>query len=62
MSYIEIGKQEGAKVLADGERNVLAGALAGGYYVKPTVFEGHNHMRIFQEEIRPRGLSNNLQD
>jgi aldehyde dehydrogenase len=51
LSYIDIGKQEGAKVLIGGERNSLGGELAGGYYVKPTVFEGHNKMRIFQEEI-----------
>ncbi len=51
LSYLDIGRQEGAKVLTGGERNVLAGELEGGYYVKPTVFEGHNRMRIFQEEI-----------
>lgn len=51
LSYLDIGKQEGAKVLAGGERNLLAGDLAGGYYVKPTVFKGDNKMRIFQEEI-----------
>jgi aldehyde dehydrogenase len=51
LSYLDIGKQEGAKVLAGGERNNLGGDLAGGYYVKPTVFLGHNKMRIFQEEI-----------
>ena len=51
LSYLDIGKQEGAKVLTGGERNTLSGELAGGYYVKPTVFEGHNRMRIFQEEI-----------
>ena len=51
LSYIDIGKQEGAKVLTGGERNQLAGELAGGYYVKPTVFKGHNKMRVFQEEI-----------
>lgn len=51
LSYIDIGRQEGAEVLAGGERNVLPGDLAGGYYVKPTVFRGHNRMRIFQEEI-----------
>jgi len=51
LSYIDIGQKEGAKVLTGGERNVLEGDLAGGYYVKPTVFEGHNKMRIFQEEI-----------
>ncbi len=51
LSYIDIGKQEGAAVLAGGERNILPGELEGGYYVKPTVFHGHNRMRIFQEEI-----------
>ncbi|EWT01437.1 aldehyde dehydrogenase [Intrasporangium oryzae NRRL B-24470] len=51
LSYIDIGRQEGAKVLTGGERNVLDGDLAGGYYVTPTIFEGDNSMRIFQEEI-----------
>jgi aldehyde dehydrogenase len=51
LSYIDIGRQEGAQVLAGGARNVLEGDLSGGYYVKPTVFKGHNKMRIFQEEI-----------
>ena len=51
LSYIDIGKQEGAKVLTGGERDDLDGELADGYYVKPTVLEGHNKMRIFQEEI-----------
>ena len=51
LSYMDIGRQEGAEVLAGGERNQLGGDLAGGFYVKPTVFKGHNKMRIFQEEI-----------
>jgi len=51
LSYIEIGKEEGAKVLTGGARAVHEGELGGGYYVQPTVFEGHNKMRIFQEEI-----------
>ena len=51
LSYLDIGRQEGAEVLAGGERNKLPGDLAGGYYVKPTVFKGHNKMRVFQEEI-----------
>jgi aldehyde dehydrogenase len=51
LSYFDIGKAEGAKVLTGGERNELPGDLAGGYYVKPTIFEGDNSMRIFQEEI-----------
>ncbi|MCG2801907.1 MAG: aldehyde dehydrogenase family protein [Cellulomonas sp.] len=51
LSYIDIGKAEGAKVLTGGARNMLDGDLAGGYYVQPTIFEGKNSMRIFQEEI-----------
>lgn len=51
LSYIDIGQAEGAKLLAGGERVDLGGELAGGYYVAPTVFEGDNGMRIFQEEI-----------
>jgi aldehyde dehydrogenase len=51
LSYIDIGVQEGAKVLVGGERNELGGDLAEGFYVSPTVFEGRNSMRIFQEEI-----------
>ena len=51
LSYLEIGKAEGAKVLTGGERADLGGELSGGYYVQPTVFEGNNSMRIFQEEI-----------
>jgi aldehyde dehydrogenase len=51
LSYMEIGKAEGAKILTGGERADLGGELSGGYYVTPTVFEGDNSMRIFQEEI-----------
>ena len=51
LSYIDIGQKEGAKLLAGGDRNMLEGDLAEGYYVQPTVFEGNNKMRIFQEEI-----------
>ncbi|KAB1663701.1 aldehyde dehydrogenase family protein [Pseudoclavibacter sp. CFCC 13611] len=51
LSYLEIGKQEGAELLTGGERNVLDGDLAGGYYIKPTIFKGNNKQRIFQEEI-----------
>jgi len=51
LSYIDVGTKEGAKVLTGGERNYLGGDLADGYYVTPTVFEGNNSMRIFQEEI-----------
>src|SRR6202046_4926763 len=51
LSYLDIGKAEGAKVLTGGERADLGGELADGYYVTPTIFEGNNSMRIFQEEI-----------
>jgi len=51
MSYIDIGKKEGAELLIGGERNTLDGAFKDGFYVKPTVFRGKNSMRIFQEEI-----------
>ncbi|MCL2309502.1 MAG: aldehyde dehydrogenase family protein [Proteobacteria bacterium] len=50
-SYLDIGKQEGAQVLIGGNRAQLPGDLAGGYYIQPTVFKGHNKMRVFQEEI-----------
>ncbi|MBP7002768.1 MAG: aldehyde dehydrogenase family protein [Amaricoccus sp.] len=51
LSYLDIGRQEGAEVLTGGGRKEMTGDLAGGYYVKPTIFKGHNKMRIFQEEI-----------
>jgi aldehyde dehydrogenase len=51
LSYVDIGKKEGAKLLTGGERASLNGELSEGYYMKPTVFAGNNKMRIFQEEI-----------
>lgn len=51
MSYLQIGKDEGAEVLIGGNAKEADGDLAGGYYVEPTIFKGHNKMRIFQEEI-----------
>ncbi|MGO9996141.1 MAG: aldehyde dehydrogenase family protein, partial [Acetobacteraceae bacterium] len=51
MNYIEVGKQEGARLATGGEQAHLGGDLENGNYVKPTVFVGHNKMRIFQEEI-----------
>ncbi|MBT3065690.1 aldehyde dehydrogenase [Rhodoferax sp. U11-2br] len=50
-SYLKLGKEEGAQVLIGGERAQMDGDLAGGYYIQPTLFKGHNKMRIFQEEI-----------
>lgn len=51
MSYVDIGKQEGAKVLLGGQRAEMSGNLKEGYYYQPTILEGHNRMRVFQEEI-----------
>lgn len=51
LSYLDIGKQEGADCLIGGGAAKLEGDLSGGYYIQPTVFKGHNKMRIFQEEI-----------
>lgn len=51
LSYIDIGKKEGGNVLAGGQQKKHTDETAEGYYVEPTVFFGHNKMRIFQEEI-----------
>jgi len=51
LSYMDIGKEEGAKVLCGGEGFKASGEYADGFYVQPTILEGHNKMRVFQEEI-----------
>ncbi len=51
LSYLEIGRNEGAKVLLGGQANNLPGSQSQGYYVTPTILSGHNRMRVFQEEI-----------
>ena len=51
LSYIDLGKEEGAELLIGGNRNIMDGEHAEGYYIEPTVFKGNNKMRIFQEEI-----------
>lgn len=51
ISYLKLGKEEGAEVLAGGDVKNLSGELSKGYYIQPTIFKGHNKMRIFQEEI-----------
>ncbi|MGD8216242.1 aldehyde dehydrogenase [Aestuariimicrobium sp. Y1814] len=51
LSYLDIGRQEGAEVLIGGQKAELDGDLAGGFYIQPTIFRGNNKMRIFQEEI-----------
>src|SRR4029450_5830272 len=51
LSYCEIGRGEGAQCLLGGEKAVVGSDITGVYYMKPTIFKGHNKMRIFQEEI-----------
>ena len=51
LSYLEIGKQEGAEVLCGGAAYKQEGDLESGYYIQPTIMRGHNKMRVFQEEI-----------
>lgn len=51
LSYLKLGKEEGAEVLTGGNAKQMNGDLADGYYIEPTIFKGHNKMRIFQEEI-----------
>jgi acyl-CoA reductase-like NAD-dependent aldehyde dehydrogenase len=49
--YLKLGPEEGAKVLTGGEKAEMSGDYAGGYFLEPTVFQGTNDMRVFQEEI-----------
>lgn len=52
LSYIEIGKEEGAEVLTGGAAYSQPNEdIRGGYYIQPTLLKGHNKMRVFQEEI-----------
>lgn len=52
MSYMKIGQDEGAQLLIGGARKVQDDpAIKDGFYIQPTIFKGHNKMRIFQEEI-----------
>lgn len=49
LGYVEIGQEEGAKVVSGGRR---ARSESGGFYVEPTVFEGvTREMRVANEEI-----------
>ena len=50
LDYIRIGKEEGAQCLIGGEAYENK-TFPKGNYIKPTIFKGHNKMRIFQEEI-----------
>ena len=51
LSYVEIGKQEGAQLLMGGGIEQLGAEFDSGFYIEPTLMKGHNKMRIFQEEI-----------
>ncbi|MGV3526929.1 MAG: aldehyde dehydrogenase [Candidatus Sericytochromatia bacterium] len=51
LSYLDIGRQEGAQVLTGGAKAHREGDLSEGYYIQPTILKGHNKMRVFQEEI-----------
>lgn len=50
LNYIDIGKQEGAELLIGGKKYDNP-TYPDGFYIQPTVFKGHNKMRVFQEEI-----------
>ncbi|HHZ70255.1 MAG TPA: aldehyde dehydrogenase [Methylococcaceae bacterium] len=51
LSYVDIGKNEGAEILMGGQVDYLSGEFEQGYYIQPTILKGHNKMRVFQEEI-----------
>ncbi|MCA8880404.1 MAG: aldehyde dehydrogenase family protein [Rhodobacteraceae bacterium] len=51
LSYLKIGVEEGAQVLAGGDAAKFGGELEQGFYIQPTILKGHNKMRVFQEEI-----------
>ncbi|MBL1459130.1 MULTISPECIES: aldehyde dehydrogenase family protein [unclassified Methylophaga] len=51
LSYVEIGKQEGAQLLMGGGIAQLGDEFNKGFYIEPTLMKGTNKMRIFQEEI-----------
>ncbi len=51
LSYMEIGKNEGAEVLLGGKVAQVGNDYDSGFYIEPTLLKGTNDMRIFQEEI-----------
>lgn len=51
LSYVEIGKNEGAQLLMGGGIEQVGAEFDKGFYIEPTLMKGHNKMRIFQEEI-----------
>ncbi|MCG3691686.1 aldehyde dehydrogenase family protein [Aliarcobacter butzleri] len=50
LSYLKVGKEEGAELLVGGDA-YNSSVNPDGFYIQPTLFKGHNKMRIFQEEI-----------
>ncbi len=52
LSYIELAKKEGGKILVGGKKIIVDGDCAGGYYLAPTIIEGLEYnCRTNQEEI-----------
>jgi aldehyde dehydrogenase len=51
MSYLKLGKEEGAELLGRRSKKMLEGDLAGGYYIQPTIFKGHNKMRFSKKKF-----------
>jgi aldehyde dehydrogenase len=51
MSYMDVARQDGAHFLMGGNKAVVGSDIAGGYYIQPTLLQGTNDMRVFQEEI-----------
>jgi len=51
MSYMDVAREDGAKFLMGGNQATVGSDISGGYYVEPTLLQGTNDMRVFQEEI-----------
>lgn len=51
LSYMDIGRDEGAEILMGGEIESVSAELSSGFYIQPTLIKGDNSMRVFQEEI-----------
>lgn len=52
LSYVELAKQEGGKILCGGKRVMMDGELKDGWFIEPTVIEGLSYdCRTNQEEI-----------
>jgi aldehyde dehydrogenase len=51
MSYMDVARADGASFLMGGDKATVGSDIAGGYYIQPTLLQGTNDMRVFQEEI-----------